>query len=136
MQSLAKPQRPVVGVMSGLPINGGFDMQTRQPSQPWMVMEEIRQLFQIESVKPSVDQIPDKVSVLLLVHPKNLPQQTRYAIDQFVLRGGKLLVFVDPTAKPTTACRCPARWAARTGLRPSRAVQGLGPGDGARQGGG
>ncbi|GAC1030397.1 GldG family protein [Pseudomonas sp. No.21] len=107
VQSLAKPQRPVVGVMSGLPINGGFDMQTRQPSQPWMVMEEIRQLFQIESVKPSVDQIPDKVSVLLLVHPKNLPQQTRYAIDQFVLRGGKLLVFVDPYSEADHGMQMP-----------------------------
>ncbi|MBO2927771.1 GldG family protein [Metapseudomonas otitidis] len=96
VQSLAHPQRPVVGVLSGLPLNGGFDMQTQQPSSPWMVMEEIRQLFQIESLKPDVDQIPDKVSVLLLVHPKNLPEQTQYAIDQFVLRGGKLLAFVDP----------------------------------------
>ncbi|MCU9945965.1 GldG family protein [Pseudomonas solani] len=107
VQSLAKPQRPVVGVMSGLPINGGFDMQTRQPGQPWMVMEEIRQLFQIESIKPSVDQIPDKVSVLLLVHPKNLSQQTQYAIDQFVLRGGKLLVFVDPYSEADHSVQMP-----------------------------
>ena len=96
VQSLAKPERPVVGVLSGLPLNGGFDMQTRQPSQPWMVMEEIRQQFQIESLKAGIDQIPEKVSVLLLVHPKDLPEQTLYAIDQFVLRGGKLLAFVDP----------------------------------------
>lgn len=96
VQSLAKPERPVIGVLSGLPLNGGFDMQTRQPSQPWMVMEEIRQQFQIESLKAGIDQIPEKVSVLLLVHPKDLPEQSLYAIDQFVLRGGKLLVFVDP----------------------------------------
>ena len=96
VQSLAKPERPVIGVLSGLPLNGGFDMQTRQPSQPWMVMEEIRQQFQIESLKAGIDQIPEKVSVLLLVHPKDLPEQSLYAIDQFVLRGGKLLAFVDP----------------------------------------
>lgn len=102
VQSLAKPQRPVVGVMSGLQINGGFDMMARQPTPPWMVMEEVRQLFQIESLKTDVDQIPDDVSVLLLVHPKNLPQQTLYAIDQFVLRGGKLLAFVDPFSEADT----------------------------------
>ncbi|MDI6525384.1 Gldg family protein [Pseudomonas otitidis] len=107
VQSLAHPQRPVVGVLSGLPLNGGFDMQTQQPSSPWMVMEEIRQLFQIESLKPDVDQIPDKVSVLLLVHPKNLPEQTQYAIDQFVLRGGKLLAFVDPWSEADHAMPMP-----------------------------
>jgi len=107
VQSLAHPQRPVVGVLSGLPLNGGFDMQTQQPSSPWMVMEEIRQLFQIESLKPDVDQIPDKVSVLLLVHPKNLSEQTQYAIDQFVLRGGKLLAFVDPWSEADHAMPMP-----------------------------
>ncbi|WP_236214794.1 GldG family protein [Metapseudomonas otitidis] len=107
VQSLAHPQRPVVGVLSGLPLNGGFDMQTQQPSSPWMVMEEIRQLFQIESLKPDVDQIPDKVSVLLLVHPKNLSEQTQYAIDQFVLRGGKLLAFVDPWSEADHAMPVP-----------------------------
>ena len=107
VQSLAHPQRPVVGVFSGLPLNGGFDMQTQQPSSPWMVMEEIRQLFQIESLKPDVDQIPDNVSVLLLVHPKNLSEQTQYAIDQFVLRGGKLLAFVDPWSEADHAMPMP-----------------------------
>ncbi|QEY64612.1 ABC transporter [Metapseudomonas lalkuanensis] len=107
VQSLAKPERPVVGVISGLKINGGFDMMSRQPTSPWMVMEEIRQLFQIESLKGDVDQIPEKVSVLLLVHPKNLPQQTQYAIDQFVLRGGKLLAFVDPWSEADSGMEMP-----------------------------
>jgi ABC-type uncharacterized transport system involved in gliding motility auxiliary subunit len=107
VQSLAKPERPVVGVISGLKLNGGFDMATRQPTAPWMVMEGIRQLFQIESLKGDIDQIPEKVSVLLLVHPKNLPQQTQYAIDQFVLRGGKLLAFVDPWSEADSGMEMP-----------------------------
>jgi ABC-type uncharacterized transport system involved in gliding motility auxiliary subunit len=82
-------------------------MMSRQPTPPWMVMEEVRQLFQIESLKADVDQIPDKVSVLLLVHPKNLPQQTLYAIDQFVLRGGKLLAFVDPWSEADSGMEMP-----------------------------
>ncbi|MNQ47871.1 ABC-type uncharacterized transport system [compost metagenome] len=105
--SLAKPERPVVGVLSGLQIGGGFDMQARQPTPPWMVMEEIRQLFQIESLKADVDLIPEHVSVLLLVHPKQLPEQTLYAIDQFVLRGGKLLAFVDPFSEADTQAELP-----------------------------
>ncbi|TWC43212.1 ABC-type uncharacterized transport system involved in gliding motility auxiliary subunit [Pseudomonas sp. SJZ079] len=111
VQSLAKPERPVVGVLSGLPINGGFDMQARQPTPPWMVMEEIRQLFKIESLKADIDLIPEQVSVLLLIHPKQLPEQTLYAIDQFVLRGGKLLAFVDPFSEADTQAGMPGEMA-------------------------
>ncbi|WP_417777241.1 GldG family protein [Stutzerimonas xanthomarina] len=96
VQTLSTPQMPVVGVLSGLSIMGGFDMRTQQAAPPWMVLENIRQLFHIESLKPDVDMIPSDVSVLMLIHPKQLPQQTLYAIDQFVMRGGKLLVFLDP----------------------------------------
>ncbi len=111
VQSLAEPERPVVGVISGLPLNGGFDMMARQPTPPWMLMEEIRQLFQIERLERDVDLIPEKVSVLLLVHPKNLPEQTLYAIDQFVLRGGKLLAFVDPFSEADTQAEMPGEMA-------------------------
>ncbi|WP_312842272.1 GldG family protein [Stutzerimonas nitrititolerans] len=96
VQSLATAQLPVVGVLSGLQINGGFDMRTQQATPPWMVLEDIRQLFHIESLKHDIDMIPTNVSVLMLVHPKQLPEQTLYAVDQFVMRGGKVLVFVDP----------------------------------------
>jgi len=96
VQSLASAQLPVVGVLSGLQINGGFDMRTQQAMPPWMVLENIRQLFHIESLKHDIDLIPAHVSVLMLVHPKQLPEQTLYAVDQFVMRGGKLLAFVDP----------------------------------------
>ena len=96
INSLAQRKLPVVGVLSGLPLNVGFDMRARQPGAPWMVMEEIRQLFRIESLEGDVDEIPAHVAVLMLVHPKQLSQRTLYAIDQFVLRGGKLLAFIDP----------------------------------------
>ncbi|MCY1417955.1 gliding-associated putative ABC transporter substrate-binding component GldG [compost metagenome] len=96
VQTLAKPARPVVGVLSGLQMDGGFNPLTGQGGAPWMIMEQIRQQFVIKSLQGDIDRIPDEVSVLLLVHPKALPEQTLYAIDQFVLRGGKLLAFVDP----------------------------------------
>ena len=96
VQSLATAELPVVGVLSGLQLTGGFDMRTQQATPPWMVLEEVRQLFHIESLQRDVDLIPTNVSVLLLIHPKDLPEQTLFAIDQFVLRGGKLLVFLDP----------------------------------------
>ncbi len=114
VQSLAKPELPVVGVLSSLQLNGGFDMEARQPTPPWLVMEEIRQQFKVESLKPGIDQIPEKVSVLLLVHPKQLPQPTLYAIDQFVLRGGKLLVFVDPYSEADNGMPLPGEMPSET----------------------
>ncbi len=107
VQSLAKPERPVIGVLSALPVNGGFDFASQQPTPAWMLVEEVRQLFQIESLKADVDLIPEHVSVLLLIHPKNLPEPTLYAIDQFVLRGGKLLAFVDPFSEADTGMGMP-----------------------------
>ena len=99
LQGLSQPEQPVVGLLSALPLNGGFDRQTHQPSSPWMVLEEVRQQFQVESLRAGIDKIPENVSVLMLVHPKGLPDATLYAVDQFVLRGGKLLVFVDPMSE-------------------------------------
>ena len=114
VQSLAKPERPVIGVLSALPVNGGFDFASQQPTPAWMLVEEVRQLFQIESLKADVDLIPEHVSVLLLIHPKNLPEPTLYAIDQFVLRGGKLLAFVDPFSEADTGMGMPGEGMERT----------------------
>lgn len=107
VQTLAKPERPVVGVLSGLQINGGFNMMTQQPTPAWMIMDQIRQQFAIESLSADVEKIPDNVSVLMLIHPKDLPEQTLYAIDQFVLKGGKLLAFVDPYSEADTGMGMP-----------------------------
>lgn len=111
ISSLAQPERPVIGVLSGLPLSGGFDMQAGQPLPSWTILEEVRQQFQLESLKNDIDLIPEQVSTLLLVHPKNLSEATQYAIDQFVLRGGKLLVFVDPYSEADTGVGVPGEQA-------------------------
>ncbi len=99
--TLATPKQPIVGVMSSLsqmfgahanPFQGG-----RAPA--WVVMEQIEQLFEVRRLDTDVSEIPEDIDVLMLVHPKKLPDKTLYAIDQFVLRGGRALVFVDPYAE-------------------------------------
>lgn len=95
---VANPEPPVVGFLSRLPIDGGVNTQTMRPTSPWMVMDSIRQLYEVRRVEPDTQIIDEDINILLLVHPQNLPEQTLYAIDQFVLRGGKALVFVDPNA--------------------------------------
>jgi len=96
IQSLAQTQKTVVGLLSSLPLEGGFDPMRQAPTAPWYVMDTLQQQFAIEKLAADVAEIPKNISVLMLVHPKNLTEKTLYAIDQFVLKGGKLLVFVDP----------------------------------------
>lgn len=92
---LANPKRPVIGLISTLPVDGGFDPQ-RGAQPAWTVAEQIRQLFELRDLTTEVAEVPEDVDVLMVVHPRDLPGATRYAIDQFVLGGGKAMVFVDP----------------------------------------
>ena len=95
---LANPKKRVVGIMSTLAIQGagaaGF-MQ-KDAAKPWMIVEQIRELFDVRTLETNIDTIPADVDVLMLVHPKGLSDDTLYAIDQYVLKGGHAIVFVDP----------------------------------------
>lgn len=95
----ANPELPVIGLLSTLDVNGGYDFMTRQQKEPWMLFEQIKQLFSLKELEDSVAEIPEEIDVLVLVHPKDLSDETLLAIDQFVLKGGKLMVFVDPKAE-------------------------------------
>ena len=99
LHDLSRARRPVVGLMSGLPMEGGFDAAAGGMQPAWMVLEQVRQQFDMEYLDVSIDEIPHQVDVLWLVHPQNLSQPTLYAIDQFVLRGGRLLTFIDPLSE-------------------------------------
>ncbi len=94
--ALAHPDKPVVGLLSTLPMTSGFDPISRQTRQPWVVSTQIEQLFELRQVDSGVAQIDEDVDLLVLVHPRLLGDDTLYAIDQFVMRGGKLVAFVDP----------------------------------------
>lgn len=98
---LSHPKPPVVGLISTLPIEGGppLPMAAGDNRQPWVVYEQMGQLFNMRTLGTKIGVIPKDVDVLMLVHPKGLSQSTLYAIDQFVLRGGHVLAFVDPDAE-------------------------------------
>lgn len=95
--SLANPEKNVIGLISALPINGGMNQQ-RQQIPPWQVMTQIKEVYEVRPLHPNVDKIPEDVNILLLAQPVGLTSNALYAIDQFVLRGGKALVFVDPAS--------------------------------------
>jgi len=91
--------RPKIGLMAGLPVSGErFNPFTRQSSEPWVLANELRREFDVKEVPMSAREIDKDVNVLLLIHPRDPQPQTEYALDQFVMRGGKLIVFVDPYA--------------------------------------
>ena len=97
VHSLAFPKKTVVGLISSLPLEGDvMAMMRGRPSEPMAVMEQMQQLDTVKPLSANIDAIPPDVDVLMLVHPQNLSDKTLYAIDQFMLNGGKALVFVDP----------------------------------------
>ncbi len=101
--SLANPKKPKVGLMSRLDVAGGFSPQTMQPTPPWMAVEQLREFFEVEEIDPEATEFAEDIELLVIIHPANLQQETLYAIDQFVLGGGKALVFVDPYAETAAA---------------------------------
>jgi ABC-type uncharacterized transport system involved in gliding motility auxiliary subunit len=100
VHSLAFPKKTVVGLISTLPLEGDMMAMMRgRPAEPMAVMEQLNQLDTVKPLGTNIDAIPPDIDVLMLVHPQSLSEKTLYAIDQFVLRGGKALVFVDPLSE-------------------------------------
>src|SRR5690606_31529663 len=96
---LGNTQRPSIGLITGLPVNPGFDQRTGQRQPGWNSIAQLRELAEGQRLDTDVAHIADDIGVLLVIHPKSLPQSTLYAIEQFVMRGGKLLAFIDPLAE-------------------------------------
>jgi ABC-type uncharacterized transport system involved in gliding motility auxiliary subunit len=97
--ALAHPTKPEVAWLSTLPMTGGFDPQTGQMRRPWLVYQQAEQLFDLHPLPPTATSIGPNVRVLVLVDPKNLSPATQFAIDQYALRGGHILAFIDPDAE-------------------------------------
>src|SRR5918995_128713 len=92
-------ERPKIGLMAGLPVLGErFNPFTRQSSEPWVLANELKRDFEVKEVPLMAKEIDKALNVLLVIHPREVPPQTEYALDQFVMRGGKLIAFVDPYA--------------------------------------
>ena len=96
--NLANPQKPVVGLMSGLPLSADAradDPLHGEPQQDWFVLTRMKQSFDVRELASDSEHIPDKIDVLMVVYPQKLPEKTRFAIDQYVLGSGRALVFLD-----------------------------------------
>lgn len=103
ISKVVTPKKTVVGVMSALPV---FGQQTnpmmqrmgQRGQEPWVFLTELKSDFEVKEVEMTAEEIPDDINVLIVAHPRDITEKTQYAIDQFVLRGGKLIAFIDPMA--------------------------------------
>ena len=94
--NLAYPDKRIVGIYSQLPIIGKKGDQT---APTWTIVNALKEFFEIIDLNENLDALNQKLDVLMLVHPKKLDTKTLYAIDQYLLRGGKAIIFLDPLAE-------------------------------------
>lgn len=103
VHSLSRTDEPVVGVVSSLPLTGGFDPMQTRVTEPWIITSQISDLFDFRDLDVIEDEIDEEVDVLLLVHPKGASDRQLYAFEQYLFRGGRALVFIDPLAEADPA---------------------------------
>lgn len=86
LYKLQNPERPVIGLLAGLAMDGSAGR----------LLQELRQEFDLVNLEPTAASVPQPIKTLMVVHPQALSERTLYAIEQFVLRGGRLMMFIDP----------------------------------------
>ncbi|MAY14244.1 MAG: ABC transporter [Oceanospirillaceae bacterium] len=89
----------VIGLLSGLDVRGGFNPQTGRPAPAWMAVDQLDGPYEVRSLTAGLDHIEDDIDLLLLIQPPELTDSALYAIDQFALKGGRVLAFLDPVAE-------------------------------------
>ena len=100
ISQVGQAKKPVIGIMSHLPVLGrSLDpVKKQQPTEPWVLAAELKRIFDVRKVEMNATKIDDDIKVLLVIHPRDIMEPAEYAIDQFVMRGGKLITFVDTYA--------------------------------------
>jgi ABC-type uncharacterized transport system involved in gliding motility auxiliary subunit len=97
VQALAVTQLPKIALISGAPMEAQFDpMNPGRPAPSWFILEQLRQIFEVETVAPDAVALPEGTSVLLLAHPQGLAEPLLRAIDAWALGGGSILALLDP----------------------------------------
>ncbi|WAJ69239.1 GldG family protein [Catenovulum adriaticum] len=106
LQQLVAPKSINVSLLTGLPVSGSANtmnpMMAMQQSQPaWVFYQQLEQLYQINRVETVNTEIPANTDVLLLINPNEMNENLQYSIDQYVMNGGKALIFIDPLNEST-----------------------------------
>jgi len=93
--NLTNVKRPVIGLLSKLPIDGTAANAYVQKTREWFILSQLKRSFDVQHLATDIQHIPETINTLMVVHPRQLPEKTLFAIDQFVLNGGRTLMFVD-----------------------------------------
>jgi len=102
VHNLSLPEKPVLGIISNLPLDtgaGGILAAMRGQSQPVLIYAEWTDRFNLELMPAESVKVPNNIDVLLLAHPRPLSDMQAYAVDQFIMRGGRVLAFLDPQSE-------------------------------------
>lgn len=102
--NVSSPEKEVVGILSSLPVMGqayppGPPSSRPGDTQPWALVSQLRQLYTVRDVPADTSEIGDDIDILLLIHPKDLSPETKLAVDQYLLKGGRVIAFVDPNCE-------------------------------------
>ncbi len=95
---VGQAKRPVVGLVSGLEMGQEDVMRPGGPGEAWVILDQMRQLFELRELKKNPQVIAPGIDVLVVIDPTEFQPETIYAIDQFALRGGRVVLFLDPYA--------------------------------------
>jgi ABC-type uncharacterized transport system involved in gliding motility auxiliary subunit len=97
------PKKAKIGLLSGLDVFGNPPSPIPMPGEPpetppWYFLEELRKTYDVEEMSMTYSDISDDLDLLILVYPKDLSDRLQYAVDQYILNGGRVILFVDPFA--------------------------------------
>lgn len=98
LMGLNQLQPPEIGVLSSLNLLGSSTQRRASTADEWALYSELKKSFDLRILPPEIEEISDDITVLLLIHPKNLNERAQYAVDQYVMRGGHLIVLLDPNS--------------------------------------
>ncbi len=98
---VTKTTKTIIGVMSAMPVQGSPQMpfmmqQQQQQQQPWVIVQRLRMDYEVRDVPMTADKIDSDINVLVVIHPASITDSAEFAIDQYVLKGGQVIAFVDP----------------------------------------
>ena len=97
INSLNKPEKKSIGILSSIDVMAHYDQSKGQSVPAQVFVSQLQKDYEVKKIASDAQTID--TDVLLLIHPKNLPEKTLFAIDQFVMKGGRLVAFVDPFAQ-------------------------------------
>ena len=99
---LIREKKPKIGIVSNIPFDtgvGGMAAAMQGQSRSYMIYEQIREVFDTQFLEQDFDRVPADIDVVMIAHPKPLSPTTQYALDQFIMRGGRAMVFLDPLSE-------------------------------------